>query len=59
MQYSLTGVGKTYADVSLIGGKKQSGTLYINKEVTSYKECELIYQSPAGLYERKVDLLKV
>ena len=39
--------------------KKYPGTLYTNKEVTSYKECELIYQSPAGLYERKVDLLKV
>ena len=35
------------------------GKIKINKNITSFKEIKLINQSPTGLYENVIDLLKV
>ena len=31
----------------------------LNKNISKLDECILIYQSPTGLFEKRVDLLKV
>lgn len=52
-------IGNISADLKLIGESTSTGIMRVNKKISNLDECILIYQSPAGLYERKVDLLKV
>ncbi len=55
----LTSVGPTSGDLSLIGGASKTGVMLFSKKITEAVQFELIHQSVTGLYETKVDLLKV
>lgn len=55
----LTTMGFTVANLVDIGLKKTTGGLKINKKLSHYKEVKLIYQSPAGMFEKELDLLTV
>lgn len=46
------------SDLSELCGKKSAGTILINKNITKLDSAYVINQSPAGMYEYKVDLLK-
>lgn len=47
------------ADLTLIGGVKNAGKVTRLKKISNFKEVKLIHQSPTGLYEYTVDLLKL
>ena len=55
----LTCVGIVSANLTLIGGASISGKMLISKNITDAKECLLINQSVTGLYENRIDLLRV
>ena len=55
----LTSVGIVSGDLSLIGGAAIAGKILISKNITDSKECMLINQSITGLYENRIDLLRV
>lgn len=42
-----------------LGGSINSGKMRINKKISECSECILIHQSITGMYERRIDLLKV
>lgn len=42
-----------------LGGSEHDGTMRVNKKISECSECILIHQSITGMYERKIDLLKV
>ena len=44
------------ADLNLIGGSKQSRTLFKNRDMMSYDSAFIIDQSPSGLFESRTDL---
>lgn len=46
------------SDLTSIGGKASTGTILFSKEITKNKSANILYQSPTGLFEKKVDLLK-
>ena len=46
-------------NLKYLGGSEHAGTLTINKKISECSECILIHQSITGMYERKIDLLKV
>lgn len=46
----------TLSNLDLIGGFKNTGTLRINSNITNCKNIQIIYQSPAGLYEQVLNL---
>lgn len=54
-----TQVGGRKANLTLIGETKDAGAMTINKNITDAEEFVLIHQSPAGLYETEINLLKV
>lgn len=56
---NLTKIGGTVADLSAIGGAAKSGIMLISKEITKAREFLLINQSFTGLYENRIDLLKI
>lgn len=47
------------ANLSLIGGVNSVRRVRYTKEITSLKSAKLVYQSPTGLYEQVIDLLKL
>ena len=47
------------ADFKLIDKGTSCGTLKINNNITKLKECILINQSPTGVFEQEVDLMKL
>lgn len=47
------------ADLTEIGGAKQTGVAQINKKISGNTEFKLIHQSVTGLYEQEIDLLTV
>jgi CRISPR-associated endonuclease Csn1 len=47
------------ADLKDIGGSAKTGVALISKKITGYQEFKLINYSITGMYERKVDLLKI
>lgn len=47
------------ANMSLIECGGRVGTMQVNKNITSCKSAKLINQSPTGLYENVIDLLRV
>ena len=55
----LTCVGIVSADLTLIGGAAISGKMLISKNITDSNECFLINQSVTGLYENRIDLIRV
>ena len=46
-------------DLSPIGGTKNSGKMTLSKRINGLTECKLINLSVTGLYENRVDLLKL
>ena len=55
----LTSFGLTQADLTQIGESAKAGTMKISKNISDAKEFKLIHQSPAGLYEKEIDLLQI
>ena len=47
------------ANLKLIGGPGSAGILKINNNITGYKEIKIISQSPTGIYQQELDLLKL
>lgn len=47
------------ADLRLIGGSRESGSSAIRKNITRYSSIVLVNQSVTGVYEKKVDILRV
>ena len=58
---ALCWINSTTQNVNLkdLGGSEHAGTLTINKKISECSECILIHQSITGMYERKIDLLKI
>lgn len=56
---SMTMIGGSETNLSLIGEGSSVGLMRINKNITGIKEIVLINQSITGLFENKVDLLTV
>ena len=55
----LTAFGLTEADLTQIQESSKTGIMRISKNISDAEEFKLIHQSPAGLYEREIDLLKI
>ncbi len=53
----LSAISKPVADLSLIGGSKNAGVLYISKKLSGLQNLRLINQSVTGFYEESIDLL--
>ena len=47
------------ADLRAIGGVGQAGYIQLNKKLDANKKYLLVNQSPTGLFEQKIDLLKL
>ena len=47
------------SNLKTINGAANAGSLVISKNITNFKELYLIYQSTTGIFEQKVDLLKL
>ena len=43
----------------LLGGGRQAGILKVSKNITDRAQAYIINQSPTGIFEKKVDLLKL
>lgn len=50
---------KQNVDLSAVGGSVHAGMQPLNKKISECKEVLLIHRSITGMYERKIDLLKV
>lgn len=46
-------------DLTAIGGAKDTGTLKIGKNISELSKISIINQSPTGLFEQEIDLLKL
>lgn len=46
------------SDLSMINGKKKMGVIKFNKNISKLDSAYVINQSPTGLYEEKINLLK-
>jgi len=46
-------------DFSLIEGVKNAGKMTMGKKVSNRNSCILIYQSVTGIFEKRIDLLKL
>ena len=55
----LTQIASTSANLELLGESKQTGVMFIGKDITALDEILLINQSVTGLYEQRVNLLTV
>lgn len=47
------------ANLELIDGKKRVGSLTISKNIPAKGNIKIIYQSPTGIFEQEVDLMKL
>lgn len=47
------------ADLTRIGGSPNTGSIKVGKDISSCALAKLINQSPTGIYEREIDLLKI
>ena len=47
------------ANLKMIGGKENVGTLKINSNISKVGCISIIHQSPTGIYEKEMDLKKV
>lgn len=54
-------INSTTQNVNLkdMKGSEHAGTLVLNKKISECNEAVLIHQSVTGMYERKIDLLKI
>ena len=44
------------ANLKLIGGPGNAGILVLSNNIASCSQISIIHQSPAGIYEREIDL---
>ena len=56
---NLSVIGKTQADLTMIGESKQSGVMLISKNVAPDDSLYLVHQSITGIFEEKVNLATV
>lgn len=49
----------TTADLRMLGESKNTGKMRVNKIITNHKSAILINQSVTGLFEQKIDLLRI
>ena len=49
----------TISNLISIGGAKEAGKLTINKKISNLQQISIINQSPTGLFEQEIDLLKL
>ena len=49
----------TLANLKAIGGPANAGKLALNNNITGYDNIAIIHQSVTGIYEKRIDLLKV
>ncbi len=54
-----TAISSININLSLIGGSKNDGELYMSKDLSKCNSAKLINQSVTGIYENTIDLLKV
>ena len=47
------------ADLQLLGAGKNVGKVTWNTNISNVKQCILINQSPTGIFEQEVDLMKL
>ena len=47
------------ANLKMIGGKENVGTLKKNSNISKIKQIFVVYQSPTGIYEKEMDLKKL
>lgn len=47
------------ANLKLIDGPANAGSLKLNNDITKYEQISIINQSPAGIYEQEIDLKRV
>jgi len=47
------------ANLSLIGGAKNAGTIVVTNKVINFEEIKIIYQSPTGLFEKEVNIKEI
>lgn len=47
------------ANLKAIGGPGSAGILVMNNNITKCKQISIINQSPTGIYEEEIDLLKL
>lgn len=47
------------ANLKLIGGPGSAGILVMNNNITACKQISVINQSPTGIYEKEIDLMKL
>ena len=47
------------SNLKLIGGPASAGLLLLNNNITSCKQISIINQSPTGVYEKEIDLMKL
>ncbi|QEJ94056.1 type II CRISPR RNA-guided endonuclease Cas9 [Treponema phagedenis] len=47
------------ANLTLIGGRPSTGEMKISNNISNLKQCILIHQSPTGVFEQQIDLLKI
>ena len=47
------------ANLKLIGGPGSAGILVMNNNITARKQISVINQSPTGIYEKEIDLMKL
>ena len=47
------------ADLKLLGGAGQAGTVKKNKNISDYQKAKIINESPTGFYSQEIDLLKL
>ena len=46
-------------NLKYLNGSEHAGTMTLNKKISECNECILIHQSVTGMYERRIDLLRV
>jgi CRISPR-associated endonuclease Csn1 len=59
LKSTLFGIASSESDLRLLGHSKSCGVMTMNKVLTSYKEVLLVNQSITGIYESRIDLLRV
>lgn len=47
------------SDLNAIGGSSNAGVFLISKEITKYSKVSVVNQSPTGLFDQEMDLLKI
>ncbi len=47
------------ANLKLIGGPASAGIIVLNHDITKCNQISIINQSPTGVYEQEIDLLKI